>query len=138
MSPLASDHSPATRLERAGDHFVGRFAAMASPCEVLVDTEDAALAEAALALAAAEAWRIERAFSRYRDDNIVHRINHAAGRPVEVDAETAHLLDYAATCYALSDGLFDITSGALRRVWRFDSGDRVPSAEAVREALTHV
>src|SRR5690242_6456362 len=136
MPPLVNDPTaPATRLERSQDHFVGRFTAMASPCEILVDADDIATAERALALAAGEAWRIERAFSRYRDDNIVHRINHAGGRPIEVDAETAQLLDYAVTCHAVSDGLFDITSGALRRVWRFDGTSRVPSAAAVRAVL---
>jgi thiamine biosynthesis lipoprotein len=120
------------------DYFVGRFEAMAGPCEVLVDTDDQAEAMALVRAAAGEALRIERAFSRYRSDNIVHRVHHAAGEPVEVDPETASLLDYAATCYEMSDGLFDITSGALRRVWAFDGGSRVPSRQAVREVLDHV
>ena len=125
-------------LVRAGDGYVGRFAAMASPCEVLVDTDDETLAASALHLARAEAERIERTFSRYRSGNIVHRINNARGTPVAVDAETALLIDYAAACHALSEGLFDITSGVLRRVWRFDGSDRVPDAASVREALRHV
>src|SRR5262249_22724429 len=117
---------------------VGRFTAMASPCEVLVDTADPAEAALALATARDEALRIERKFSRYRDDNVVHRINHAGGRAVAVDEETARLLDYAATCHAISRGAFDVTSGVLRRVWTFDGGSRVPSLEAVAEVLTHV
>ena len=128
----------ATSLERVGDYFLGRFAAMASPCEVLVDTDDRAEAETLLRIAEAEARRIETTFSRYKSGNVVHRINHADGRPVEVDEETAHLLDYATACWESSDGLFDITSGALRRVWKFDGGDRVPSEEAIREVLRHV
>jgi thiamine biosynthesis lipoprotein len=111
---------------------------MASPCEVLVDTDDPGVAGAALDLAVEEAERIERAYSRYRTGNVVHRINHAAGRPVPVDAETAHLLDYAAACHEMSGGMFDITSGALRRVWTFDGGSRVPSAEAIAGVLEHV
>ncbi|MDQ1363068.1 MAG: FAD:protein transferase, partial [Pseudomonadota bacterium] len=43
-----------------------------------------------------------------------------------VDDETAKLIDFAAQCYELSDGKFDITSGVLRRVWKFDGSDRVP------------
>ena len=88
--------------------------------------------------AVAEARRIEQKFSRYRTDNLVHRINHSSGQPVRVDEETALLLDYAATCHEVSDGMFDITSGALRRVWKFDGGDQVPSQAQVREALQHV
>jgi len=111
---------------------------MASPCEVLVDTDDPSEAAAALAAAVDEAARVERKFSRYRDDNQIHVINHAGGRPVRVDEEMARLLDYAATCYEVSHGRFDITSGALRRVWTFDGGDRVPEASAIAEILLHV
>lgn len=130
--------SGAPALERAGDYFVGRFTAMASPCEILVDTDDRAEAAALHRIAVIEAGRIERKFSRYRTDNIVHRMNTAAGVPVAVDEETNLLLRYAAACYEMSGGMFDITSGALRRVWRFDGSDRVPSAEAVRAVLHHV
>lgn len=120
------------------DHFVGRFTAMASPCEVLVDTTERADAERLGRVAQDEALRVERKFSRYRTDNMIHEINHSAGRPFEVDAETAGILDYAATLYEASGGLFDITSGILRRVWKFDGSDRVPSQAAVGEILPFV
>jgi thiamine biosynthesis lipoprotein len=125
-------------LARVEDYFVGRFEAMASPCEVLVDGDDRPEATGMLATAQREAQRVERKFSRYRPGNVIHRINHAQGRPVTVDRETASLIDYAATCWEMSDGMFDITSGVLRRVWRFDGGDRVPSTAAVRDVLQHV
>ena len=125
-------------LQRVEDYFVGRFVAMASPCELLVDTDDRASAAALLRAAEQEARRIEHKFSRYRPDNLVHRINHSGGQPVRVDEETALLLDYAATCHDVSDGRFDVTTGALRRVWKFDGSDRVPSAGEVQEALQHV
>ncbi len=57
---------------------------------------------------------------------------------MEVDQETALLIHYAATCHEMSDGMFDITSGVLRRVWTFDGSSRVPSRAAVRECLRHV
>jgi thiamine biosynthesis lipoprotein len=122
---------------RAG-HFVGRFDAMASPCELLLASQDKALAYRLTHLAAHEAKRIERKFSRYLADSAVQRINRAEGRPVEVDTETANLLDYAAHCHALSDGRFDVTSGVLRRAWRFDGSDRLPSPESVAALLGHV
>jgi thiamine biosynthesis lipoprotein len=130
--------APDATLERAGDHFVGRFTAMAGPCELLVDTDDRAGAASLLRIAEREARRIEHKFSRYRPDNLVHRLNHSDGRPVRVDRETALLLDYAATCHEVSDVRFDITSGALRRVWKFDGGERVPSPAEVRVVLRHV
>lgn len=120
-------------LERAPEYWIGRFQAMASPCEVLVDTQDRDLAARVLATVSWCAQRIEQKFSRYRDDNIVHAINTSEGRPVEVDAETAQLLDFAASLHQLSDGRFDITSGVLRRAWRFDGGNRVPQASQLQE-----
>ncbi len=111
---------------------------MASPCEILLEIDDAELARHLTQLAADEAWRIERSFSRYRDDNIIHRINHSRGQPVPVDLETAQLLDFAYQCYQLSDGLFDITSGVLRKIWKFDGSDRVPNAKQVKALLPYV
>jgi thiamine biosynthesis lipoprotein len=87
--------------------------------------------------AIAEVRRIETKYSRYRDDSIVSAINRAAGRdePVEVDDETDALLGFADRLHAMSDGLFDITSGVLRRAWDFRSG-RVPSDAQIAACLT--
>jgi thiamine biosynthesis lipoprotein len=128
----------APSLARVDDYFAGRFAAMASPCEVLVDTDDRAEADALVSIAEREAHRIEWKFSRYRDDNVIHLINHARGTPTRVDEETALLIGYATTCYEMSDGMFDITSGVLRRVWTFDGGTRVPAEPALRAVLRRV
>ena len=104
---------------------------MGSPCEVLLESTTEAAAVAGCDAVAAEAWRIEDKYSRYVADNVIHRINNAAGVPVEVDEETARLLDFAATLHELSEGLFDVTSGVLRAVWNFDGGGAVPDEEAV-------
>jgi thiamine biosynthesis lipoprotein len=57
---------------------------------------------------------------------------------VEVDDETAQLLDFAHTLYELSEGGFDITSGVLREAWIFDGSDRVPSQQRIEQALQRV
>lgn len=126
------------RIEVGQGCLVGRFAAMASPCEILVETADADEARHLSELAAAEAWRVEDKFSRYANDNIVARINSAAGEAIDVDSETASLLDFGNTLYELSDGRFDITSGVLREVWTFDGSDRLPAREAIERVLRHV
>ncbi len=108
---------------------------MACPCEVLIDTHDESVARRAAISVSEEAWRIERKFSRYLTGNIIYAINTASGRKIEVDDETAKLLDFGDNLYQASNGLFDITSGVLRRVWHFDGSDRLPDATAVRKIL---
>lgn len=115
------------QIQPQGDTWLGRFTAMACPCEILIDSTERVLAEHLTRIAWTEATRIEHKFSRYRDDNIIHRINHAAGQPISVDDETASLLDYAAQCHELSEGRFDITSGVLRKVWKFNGSDCIPT-----------
>ena len=123
------------RVERRDNLFAGCFAAMACDCEILIDSDDAMLAERLIRLGAAECRRIERKFSRYRDDNIVHAIHQSAGQPLRVDDETANLLDFAERCWQISDGRFDITSGILRRAWRFDRYSPPPSTETIESLL---
>lgn len=122
--------------------WAGRFDAMASPCEVLVDGGEAADAEALTAIAQAEALRIEHKYSRYRADSELSRWHALArsqpGVPIEVDDESAGLLDMAALCHRLSEGLFDISSGVLRAVWRFDGSDRVPAPADVARVAARV
>ncbi len=113
------------------------FKAMASPCVVLVDTPDPVVGGRVGQLVKEEALRIEAKFSRYRP-SVVTSINESAGRDVEVDAETADLLDYAVSCYELSEGRFDITSGVLRRLWRFDAAGKMPEASEVEKLLNAV
>ncbi len=96
------------------------FRAMASEHEIQLAAPDLDVARRAASAAIADVRRIETKYSRYSDDSVTTRINRAAGgAPVAIDAETAALLRYADQCHALSGGLFDITSGVLRRVWDF-------------------
>lgn len=125
-------------LEKREDFYCATFEAMKSPCEVFVDCDDAALAKKLATLARDEALRIEQKFSRYRTDNTVYDINHAGGRPLSVDEETALLLDFAQQCFELSEGRFDVTSGVLRGCWRFDGSGHFPTQADVDELLPRV
>lgn len=122
-------------IQLHSDHISGHFSAMASPCEVLIDCLDEKLAMQLTQLAHQEASRIEHKYSRYRTDNLIYQINNGDGRAIDIDAETFKLLEFANTCYQLSDGMFDITSGILRKAWKFDGSANVPTPEQV-EALT--
>jgi FAD:protein FMN transferase len=112
------------------------FRAMGSPCELHLYGETRASCDELVELAVAEVRRFEQKYSRYRDDSVTSAINRSAGDPagLVVDGETARLLDYAATAFASSDGLFDPTSGVLRRVWNLKSG-RVPQPSELEAVL---
>jgi FAD:protein FMN transferase len=123
-------------VEARGENLLAvKFTAMASPCEVLLPSMSHHAALAIGTVAAQEAWRVEKKYSRYRDDSVTARIHENRGTAIEVDAETASLIDFASQCFDLSEGLFDITSGVLRRVWTFDGSDRIPEAAAIERLL---
>ena len=112
---------------------------MASENEIQLDA-DAQRARCAADAAIADVRRIETKYSRYLDDSLTTRINRAAGGgPVDIDAETAALITYADRCYAQSGGLFDITSGVLRRAWDFRrQPPELPDAAALAAARARI
>ena len=120
---------------------LGRYAfrAMGSPCELQLYGASRGAIDAVAEAARALVERLEQKYSRYREDSVLSAINRSAGDPagVEVDEETALLLDYAATAHAESGGLFDATSGSLRRVWDLRSG-RVPEQAEITAQLARV
>lgn len=120
-----------------GVHHYG-FSAMASDCECQLVCEDAALANRVAQTVATEAWRIERRFSRYRPDSALSEINTNAGQVQALDAETTRLMDFANSAWQLSDGLFDISSGILRRHWDFGTDFAFPEARAIEQTLAFV
>lgn len=81
-------------------------------------------------------WRLET--------SEVYRLNASAGGEGEaLSAEMARILQTCLELYEESEGAFDVTLGALVRLWNIDSwaggqetGDfRVPSAESLEKAL---
>ena len=84
-----------------------------------VYSSDRADAERLVKSAFVEIQRIESRYSRYRTDSDLSHLNQVAatGGSLEVDDETAGLLNYAYASYEKSGGLFDITSGILRKAW---------------------
>jgi thiamine biosynthesis lipoprotein len=115
------------------------FTAMGSPCEVRLYANSRREATAAADRTIADVRRLEQRYSRFRDDSFLSQINRvaAAGGSIEVDPETAGLIGYADTCYRESDGLFDITSGILRQVWRFDQSS-LPDPQRVAALLDRI
>jgi thiamine biosynthesis lipoprotein len=123
-------------VEDISDSLVAvRFKAMAGPCELLMPSMDHGDARELGTVVAQEAWRVEKKFSRYRDDSMLAGILASRGKWVVLDEETAALVEFSRHCYEISEGLFDVTSGVLRRAWTFDGSDHVPDPELLSRLL---
>jgi thiamine biosynthesis lipoprotein len=127
-----------TVLKKENNFWKGTFMAMASPCDVLIEVEDEALAQQIVDAIASEAWRIEDTFSRYKKGNVIYRINHSMGEAVSVDEETARLINFANELFELSEGMFDVTSGVLRQLWTFDGSDNLAKGDEVNAILNRI
>jgi len=118
------------------------FQAMGTACSISIYAESSDGARAKCEPVVTDVARLEAKYSRYLSDSFLSRINLAAeqGRSIEVDDETALLLDYAQTCHAESKGMFDITSGLLRRAWNFqpEGQTAAPDAASLETLLERV
>ena len=81
----------------------------------------------------------EHYFSRTLEDSDIYKINHADGSPVEVHEETAELIRYGIAFGELSDGVFDISIGALTDLWDIPNNDgTIPAQADIDAALATV
>jgi len=125
-------------LKKENDFWKGSFMSMASPCDVLMEVDDKSLAQNILTAVADEAWRIEDKFSRYKKNNIIFQINNSSGEAVVIDEEVTRLLNFANELFEISEGLFDVTSGVLRQVWKFDGSANLPNKKDVKKIVKKV
>ncbi|GAW96242.1 MULTISPECIES: FAD:protein FMN transferase [Colwellia] len=122
-------------LQAQEQGYVISFNAMASPCEVLIQTKDHRLAKQVASAVSDEVWRIEDKFSRYNKDSVCYQINNNAGQSMAIDEECYLLLNFAEQCYQLSEGVFDISAGILNQVWHFDGSDNIATKKQVAAVL---
>jgi len=115
------------------------FKAMGSPCEIKLYCKDEQTAQNIANLVVSDVLNVEQRYSRYRQDSVLSQINRVAekGGRIDIDEETVALLNYADTCYKQSGGLFDISSGVLRKIWDFKE-KKIPTQAAIKEVLKRV
>lgn len=99
------------------------FKAMGSSCELQFYDESRIQARKRARELILETQRLENKYSRYQAGSFLSQINQSAGARagISIDQETRKLFDHAKTCFNLSDGLFDVTAGILRKAWDFRS-----------------
>ena len=101
----------------------------------LNDTSDETLIDDCFALADT----YEHYFSRTMEGSDIYMINHAGGAPVEVHDETAELIRAGIEYGTMSDGMFDISIGALTELWDIPNNEGViPDETSIREAAETV
>ena len=137
-SSMMNNSQRALSVKAEEQGYVLSFDAMASPCEVLMQTNDLRLAKLVGRAVSDEVWRIEDKFSRYNKNSVCYQINNSAGQSIAIDEECYLLLNFAEQCYQLSDGLFDISAGILNQVWHFDGSGNIASAKQVASVLPFV
>lgn len=117
--------------------FLFPFQAMGTRCCFHVHATTEETARQAVFAAAQEIFRLEGKYSRYEPGSYLSKINEIgrSGTEICVDNETAYLLDIALEWHLESGGLFDITSGALRKLWHFKM-TRLPTEEEVANVLS--
>ena len=98
---------------------------------------DESLAQSCLMRAKDLCNTYERIFSRTLNDSNVSRINSANGNRTYVDRRCAKLVSLALDYCAKSGGIFDITIGAVSRLWDMKRGI-IPVQSDIEAALKHV
>ncbi len=87
------------------------------------------------------AQKYEDLFSRTKEGSDIWNINHAAGAPVSVDAETIEILKRALSYTELTNGMLTPAIAPISSLWDFSTASAdshtVPSDEEIKKALAH-
>lgn len=109
---------------------------MGSAFEFIV-VDDGSCAGQFLDIAIAEVQRIEMLLTEFSDDSQTALLNRAAGlAPVVLDDEVYALLRRCIEISRLTQGAFDITAGALKKLYNFKGGNPLwPDAKTLEQTL---
>lgn len=95
--------------------------AMGTVVSVFIWTDDEAKAAKGNKLVMDEMKRLDGVMTTWTNDSEVSKINQAAGdKPVVVSEETYTVIERAVDVSKRSGGVFDITVGAFKGLWKFD------------------
>jgi FAD:protein FMN transferase len=105
--------------------------------EFIVTAKTEAAGEELLNECIHEVKRIEKMLTEFNSSSETSRINHNAGiKPVTVTEETYGLIERSKNISKLTSGAFDITAGALKKLYNFKNCDAVvPTKTIIRDAL---
>lgn len=81
--------------------------------------------------------RYEHLFSCYDPQSELYQLNQSGAGAVSVDPELAAFIDTSLDYCRETEGLFDITMGAITKLWDFKN-QVAPSPDSISAALSHV
>ncbi len=137
-SAAAGSAAPAAPVPRKIER---RGKAMGTAVSVYLWTDDEAKATEAADAVFAEMKRLDQVMTTWLPDSEVSKINAAAGqKPVAVSDETFAVIARAQDIAVRTRGVFDITVGAFRGLWKFDQDmdGTLPSPAEVKKRLARV
>lgn len=110
---------------------------MGSDFELVATGEDTVSTDQILAAGVAEIQRMELLLTEFDDHSETGKINaHAGSAPICTTDEVFRLLQRCQHISGLTQGAFDITSGALKKLYRFkESPSTFPPQAAIQAAL---
>jgi len=121
--------------------FVYTGSAMGTIVTVFLWTDDEAKAARAADDVFTEMKRIDMLMTTWTPDSEVSKVNQAAGtRPVAVSAETFAVIARAYDVSRRTRGVFDITVGAFKGLWKFDEDmdGTLPDPAEVKKRLASI
>lgn len=108
-------------------------------CEITIDGMKKEEAEQVMDQAFETCRDYENMLSKTIEGSDIYKLNHSGGEQVAVQDETLDLIKKGINYGQLSNGMFDITIGAVSELWDFSGENpKVPDAAALKEAVSTV
>ncbi len=83
--------------------------------------------------------KMEKIFSRTREDSELYQVNHRESSRVELSEDLAAVVRTGIRFYELTEGKLDITVAPLSDLWDFSGGRQEPPEDReIKEAMAHV
>lgn len=133
---IAAPNSPSPNKK-----FTYTNTAMGTVVTVFLWTDDEPKAAAGADLVFQEMKRIDGVMTTWTDTSEVSQVNLAAGKkPVKVSDETYAVIERAVDVSKRSNGIFDITVGAFKGLWKFDQDMdyTLPDPADVKKRLANI
>ncbi len=141
-APAPQQAPPPPKAEVAKDQkFIYSNTAMGTMVSVFFWSNNEAKARAAADAVFAEMKRLDGVMTTWTETSEVSRINLAAGqKPVKVSDETYAVIARAQDVAKRTNGIFDITVGAFKGLWKFDQDmdGTLPKPDEVKKRLANV